>query len=88
MTEPRATRLKRLTMRANYRGIKEMDIIMGGFAKAQLDRLDDATLDVFEQMMAENDHDLYAWITGTAPTPEQYATLVQMMETHVKGRFS
>ena len=45
MTETRETRIKRLRMRSWRRGIKEMDLILGGFADAELAGLDAATLD-------------------------------------------
>ena len=47
------TRIKRLIYRANHRGIKEMDIILGGFANAKLNLLDDAHIDQFETLMSQ-----------------------------------
>ncbi len=70
MAEPREVRVKRLRMRAGHRGIKEMDLILGGWAAAHLDDADDATLDQFETVMAEADHDLYQWVSGQQPAPE------------------
>lgn len=67
--ETREIRLKRLKMRAGHRGIKEMDLILGGWAERHLEQADDATLDAFESLMAEADHDLYAWLTGQAEAP-------------------
>lgn len=67
--ETREIRLKRLQMRASHRGIKEMDLILGGWAERHLGQADDATLDAFEALMAEADHDLYAWLTGQAEAP-------------------
>ena len=40
--ETRETRLKRIRMRAWHRGIKEMDLILGGWADRNLDGADDA----------------------------------------------
>ncbi|MBF9046660.1 succinate dehydrogenase assembly factor 2 [Rhodobacterales bacterium LSUCC0031] len=67
--ETREIRLKRLKMRAGHRGIKEMDLILGGWAARNLDTADDATLDAFEALMAEADQDLYAWVSGQAEAP-------------------
>ncbi|MEM7719551.1 MAG: succinate dehydrogenase assembly factor 2 [Pseudomonadota bacterium] len=75
MTE-REKRLKRLAMRSWRRGIKEMDLILGRFWDASGDALDDATLDLYEDMLSENDQDLYAWVSGQAPAPELYAPLL------------
>ena len=40
MTETPEVRLKRLRIRAWRRGTKEMDLILGGYADAHLDRMD------------------------------------------------
>jgi antitoxin CptB len=69
MAETREIRLRRLRMRAGHRGIKEMDLILGGWAERHLEGADDATLDAFEAVMAEADQDLYAWISGQAAPP-------------------
>ncbi|BDW85806.1 succinate dehydrogenase assembly factor 2 [Roseicyclus marinus] len=69
MDETREIRIKRLRMRAWHRGIKEMDLILGGWADRHLALADDATLDAFEAVMAEADHDLYQWVSGQAEAP-------------------
>lgn len=70
MDETRETRVKRMRMRAWHRGIKEMDLILGGWADRHLAMADDATLDAFEAVMAEADHDLYSWVSGQAEPPK------------------
>ena len=64
-------RLKRLKYRANHRGIKEMDIVIGRFANEMLDGLSDKNLDFFEQLMAEHDRDLIIWFTGEQEFPDE-----------------
>ena len=76
MTEPRATRLKRLYMRSIRRGIKEMDIILGRYADARLAALGAAQLDLYDALLSENDQDLYQWVTGQTPPPDRFATLI------------
>jgi antitoxin CptB len=76
MTETRDTRIKRLKMRSWRRGIKEMDLILGGFADAELAGLDGATLDAYERLLEENDWDLYYWVTGAQKAPGPYAALI------------
>jgi antitoxin CptB len=68
--EPRQIRIKRLRMRAGHRGIKEMDLILGGWAARHLDRADDRALDLFEQVLEEDDHDLYQWVSGQRQAPD------------------
>lgn len=67
-------RRKRLVYRANYRGFKEADMILGGFAKAHIDTLSDNEITMFEDLLGAKDHDIYDWITGKLPVPAQYDT--------------
>jgi antitoxin CptB len=76
MTETREIRIKRLRMRSWHRGIKEMDLILGGWADAHLAGLDDTTLDAFEAVLAEADHDLYSWVSGQAEPPASLAPML------------
>ncbi len=87
MEETREIRIRRLRMRAGHRGIKEMDLILGGWAERHLAAADDATLDAFETVMAEADHDLYAWVSGQAEPPRALAPfLVRLREEYMAGR--
>ncbi len=74
--EDRQTRLKRLQMRSMRRGTKEMDILLMRFAEARLAGLDDAALDAYEQLLSENDQDLYQWISGQHPAPDNHAPMI------------
>lgn len=71
-----APRLKRMLFRARHRGIKEMDILLGGFADAHLAGFGAADLDAFERLLEESDHDLLAWIVGDTPVPAASDTTV------------
>jgi antitoxin CptB len=76
MQETRDARLGRLRTRSMWRGIREMDIILRDFASRELEGLTPSDLDLYEGLLAENDHDLLAWITGAAPTPRRFAPLI------------
>ena len=76
MRETHEHRLKRLSMRSMRRGIKEMDLILSAYAEARLPQMDDAGLTLYDQMLNENDHDLYLWVSGQAGPSEKYAALV------------
>lgn len=67
-------RRRRILYRAWHRGIREMDLVFGQFAEAEIADLSDDALDELETIMAEEDTDLVKWITGENPTPEQYRT--------------
>ena len=65
-------RLKKLLYRADHRGFREADIILGGFARKHLAELSEAQLDEFERLIDQPDQDLYAWIIGREPAPEEF----------------
>ena len=69
-------RLKRLRLRSMRRGIKEMDLILSRFADAELSGMDAASLALYDRLLEENDHDLYAWVAGQVPAPAHYDALV------------
>ncbi|WP_206050255.1 succinate dehydrogenase assembly factor 2 [Oceaniglobus ichthyenteri] len=69
-------RVKRLYMRSIRRGIKEMDLILGAYADAGLARLSPEWLDLYDDLLSENDHDLYQWVTGQTATPAHFAPLI------------
>jgi len=69
MLETPEIRLRRLYMRSWRRGMKEMDLILGGFADTELTSLDADALDAHEVLMDENDQDLYLWVTGAQQGP-------------------
>ncbi len=71
--ETREVRIKRMRMRAWHRGIKEMDLILGNWADKNLASADDQELDLFERVLAEDDHDLYGWISGQQEAPDYFA---------------
>lgn len=85
-TEPREIRIKRLHMRAWHRGTKEMDLILGGWADAHLEGADDATLDLFERVLEEEDQDLYQWISGQLQPPEYMAEFAQILAKGAASR--
>ena len=63
------TRRKRLLWRASHRGIKEMDLIFGGFVSSGIDRFTPAELDELERMVALPDQELLAWAMHSVPVP-------------------
>ncbi len=87
MTEElREDRLKRMTMRASRRGIKEMDIILGNYARDRLQTMDGAALDHFDALLWENDQDLYLWVSGQGPAPDRFHALVEDIADHAGAR--
>ena len=88
MDETREARLKRMTMRSWRRGIKEMDLIFGPWAEVHLAWLDADTLELYEALLAENDQDIYPWITTATRTPAHYAALIDQIRTFARIRIA
>ncbi len=65
------SRLKRALWRADHRGTREADMLIGGFARRHLAQMTQAELDWFETLLEEQDVDIMAWALRTAEPPEQ-----------------
>ena len=70
--ESRADRIKRLLYRSQYTGTRETDLLLGAFARRNLDGFDDSLLAEYEALIENSDPDLYMWISGRKPVPETW----------------
>ena len=68
----RDTRLKRLRFRAWHRGVKEADLMIGGFFDTHGAGFSEAEIDWFEAFLEEQDVDIMAWAMGTAAVPARW----------------
>ena len=62
-------RRKRLIFRSWHRGTREMDLIMGTFAEANVPDMTVADLDLYEELLHTPDPDVYDWVSGQEPVP-------------------
>lgn len=69
-------RRKRLHFRSQRRGFREVDLIFGTFAAAELARLDEAELDQFEALLAVPDRDVWLWLQDKVPVAPEFDTPV------------
>ena len=67
-------RRKRLLFRCWHRGTREMDLVLGRFADAEIVNLSDEELGQFERLIEVPDPDLYAALTGDRSLPAEHAT--------------
>ena len=79
-------RIKRLSMRSMRRGIKEMDIILKKYSDGHLNKMSAEDLDHYERLLAENDQDLYQWVSGQVAAPEQFSALIEEIATYAGAR--
>lgn len=79
-------RLKRLRMRSWRRGTKEMDMVLGPYADANLAQMDEATLTLYDALLEEYDPDLYLWVSGARPCPPEYLDLLAVIAAFARTR--
>ena len=69
-------RRRRALYRSWRRGTREMDLLMGRFADAEIDRFNEVDFAAFEALIEAQDRDLFAWIVGKTETPPEFDTEV------------
>jgi antitoxin CptB len=69
-------RRKLLLWRANHRGTREMDVLLGGFARDNIDSMQPSELDELERLIDVSDPELMSWIMGEAAVREEYRSPV------------
>ena len=84
MTEETNTRLKRLLFRSWHRGTREMDLLLGNFARRYLESFTEDQLDQFEALIELSDPKLFAWISGLESVPPDLDNDVMSLLKHFK----
>jgi antitoxin CptB len=67
-------RLKRLIYRSCYTGTKELDLVLGAFARARLGDLDAPQLDRYERLLEAENPDIHAWVFDRETPPAEHDT--------------
>lgn len=67
-------RRRRLKFRLWHRGIREMDLVLGGFADAELAGLKESDLAEVEGWLDIPDQQMFAWVNGAEPAPPEVNT--------------
>jgi antitoxin CptB len=65
-------RLKRLKFRAWHRGVREADMLVGGYFDRWHDAWDEEDMAWFEALLEEQDVDILGWAMGTADVPKRW----------------
>jgi antitoxin CptB len=71
-----SARQKRILFRSWHRGMREMDLLLGRFANAEIGNLSSSELDDYELLLEAQDRDIFSWLSGEAQTPCAYDTEV------------
>ena len=67
--EDTLSKRKQLIFRSEHRGTKEMDILMGTFARRNVMEFDEKELSQYEELLSLSDPDLYNWYTQREEIP-------------------
>jgi antitoxin CptB len=77
MTIPKREQIiKKLLYQSCNRGCKETDLIVGEFAKQNLDKMTDEEIGIFSELLQLPDADIYDWYTKKKPLPKEKSNSV------------
>ena len=66
----------------------ENGLLLSTFAEKYLNNFDDNSLELYDKLINQpsNDWDLYYWMIGNKPTPEEYDNeVMNLMKEHAKN---
>jgi antitoxin CptB len=69
-------RKRRMLFRSWHRGMREVDLVLGRFATAEIAKLCETELNDYESLLEAADRDILSWITGETAPPAAYDTPV------------
>jgi len=78
-------RRRRLLFRAQHRGTRETDILVGGFVASRLARFTEAEISALEAIIQLPDTWLADWLTGRTPIPAEHDNAVLRAMRDARG---
>ncbi len=67
---------RKIIWRASHRGLKELDILLGAYARERVPTMSDGDLRDLELLLAVSDNEIYDWLVRGEPVPEGYRNAV------------
>ena len=71
---------QKLLIRSWRRGTKELDLILGKFAKKNVSEFGMADLDLYERLLSNDDHIIYGWLFGKEECPQMFNNLIKRIQ--------
>ena len=71
---------KRLSIKSWRRGTKELDLILGRFSDNNLLKFERDDLDLYEQLLSNDDPLIYDWLFGKEESPKTLAGLIRQIQ--------
>ena len=82
MTDEHDTRRRRAKFRANHRGTKEMDWILGRYADTHIDNMNEPDLTTFEELLSVADPEINTWVLDPNTYPQgQFFVLLEKIRS-------
>lgn len=80
--------IKKLVYQSCNRGCKETDLIIGQFAKANIEKMSDSDLEIFKAILSFPDADIYDWYTKKKEVPIEKSSqiMTQILKFETKPR--
>ena len=79
MSELTQNKRKKLIFRSWHRGTREMDLLLGSFADKHVNEFTEEQLEEYEDLLKENDPDLYNWFSKREEPPEDAKSSVMVL---------
>ncbi|EAN91469.1 hypothetical protein C3747_89g801c [Trypanosoma cruzi] len=85
--EPDDAKRRRLIYQSAYRGMVEMDIILGAFSRHSLEGMPREQLDEYDTILRHFDSDLFKWLVMDEKPPASVACMstYKVLQEFVKG---
>ena len=71
---------KKLSIRSWRRGTKELDLILGRFSDKNLVNLEIDQLNLYEQLLSNEDHLIYSWLFQKEDSPKIFNDLIRLIQ--------
>ena len=71
---------KRLSIRSWRRGTKELDLILGQFSDRNLTEFKISELNLYEQLLSNDDYLIYNWLFGKEDSPKIFKSLIKRIQ--------
>ena len=71
---------KRLSIRSWRRGTKELDLILGQFSDSNLNELKMSDLNLYEQLLSNDDYLIYNWLFNKEDSPKIFKSLIKRIQ--------
>ena len=71
---------KRLSIRSRRRGTKELDLILGRFSDKYLNELKMPDLNLYEQLLSNDDYLIYNWLFSKEDSPKIFKSLIKRIQ--------